>query len=41
MEAKINRVFFYGLYIDFEVLAGLGVTPARWEVASLTGRWRA
>jgi hypothetical protein len=30
-------VFFYGLYMDFEVLGRHGVSPGRWEVASLSG----
>ena len=37
MEEKLVWVFFYGLYMDNEVLAGLGVTPERREAASLTG----
>lgn len=37
MEERRVWVFFYGLYMDFEVLARHGVTPARWETASLAG----
>jgi Gamma-glutamyl cyclotransferase, AIG2-like len=30
-------VFFYGSYINFDVLKGVGLVPERWEVARLGG----
>jgi hypothetical protein len=30
-------VFFYGSYMNFDVLAEVGYRPERWEVASLAG----
>ncbi|HEV3467864.1 MAG TPA: gamma-glutamylcyclotransferase family protein [Pyrinomonadaceae bacterium] len=37
MEERRVCVFFYGLYMDFEVLGRHGVSAERWEVASLAG----
>jgi hypothetical protein len=37
MEERRVWVFFYGLYMDFGVLGKHGVSPGRWEAASLAG----
>lgn len=36
MEPKV-WVFFYGSYINFDVLHGVGYVPEQWEVARLSG----
>jgi hypothetical protein len=37
MTAPPVWTFFYGSYLNFDVLAEVGMAPARWEVASLPG----
>ena len=37
MEEKRVSVFFYGLFMDFEILREHGLVPERWEVARLHG----
>ena len=37
LHEHLVRVFFYGSYINFEVLTEVNLSPAKWEVARLPG----